>query len=88
MTKAVTSSIKQKDNKHALALTEMRTSNERDLQKIPQALATLSKRVDGISIREGNKGDGGDKKSGGGGNNVSRGGGGGYHNTSGKNDNK
>ena len=53
-----------------------------------QALATLSKRVDGLAIREDNKGDGGNNKSGGCGNNGGRGGGGGNHNTSGKNDKK
>ena len=43
--------------------------------------------VDGLAIREGNKGYGGDNKSGGGGKNSGRGGGG-NHNTSGKNDNR
>ena len=60
----------------------MRTANECELQKILQALATLSKRVDALAIREGNKIDGGDNNSGGGGNNSCRGGGGGNHNTS------
>ena len=41
--------------------------------------------VDGLAIREGNKGYGGDNKSGGGGKNSGRGGGG-NHNTSGKDD--
>ena len=44
-------------------------------------------RVNGLAIREGNKGDGGDNKSRGGEKNGGRGGGG-NHNTSGKNDNK
>ena len=86
--KAVTSTIQQKDNEHALALTEMRTVNKREIQKILQAIDTLSKRVDVIAIREGNKGDGGDNKNGGGVNNGGRCGGGGNHNTSGKNDNR
>ena len=38
-----------------------------------QALVTLSKRVDILAIREGNKVDGGDNKSVGGGNNGGRG---------------
>ena len=76
----VTATTQQKDNKHALTLTELRTANEREMQKTPQELTTLSKRVDRISIREGNKGDGE--------NNGGRGDGGGNHNTSGKNDNK
>ena len=66
----------------------MHTVNECELQKILQALATLSKRVDGLAIREVNKRDGGGNKGGGGGNNGNRGGGGGNHNTSGKKDNK
>ena len=66
----------------------MRTANERELQKISQALATHSKRVNGLAIREGNKGDDGNKKGGGGGNKGNRGGGSGYHNASVKNDNK
>ena len=88
ITTAVTAAIQQKNNKHALALTEMRTANERELQKILQALAPLSKRVNGLAFREGNKGDRGDKKGGGGGNNGDRGGGGDNHNASGKNYNK
>ena len=88
ITTAVTAAIQQKDNNHALSLTEMRTANESKMQKISQAIATLSKRVDGLSIIEGNKWDGGKNKSGGGGNNGNRGGGGGNHNTSRKNDNK
>ena len=63
---AVTSTIQQKDKQHALVLTEMRIANERELQKISQALATVRKRVDRLAIRKGNKGDGGDNKSGGG----------------------
>ena len=59
---AVTAAIQQKDNEHALALMKMRTANKRELQKMSQALATLSNRVDGIAIREGNKGDSRDKK--------------------------
>ena len=73
ITKSVTAAIQQKYNKHALALTEMRTANENELQKILQALATLSKRVDRLAIREGNKVDGGDNKSVGCGNNGGRG---------------
>ena len=88
ITKAVTAAIQQKDNKHSLALTEMRTTNKRELQKISPALVTLSKRVNGTAIRKGNKGDGGDKKSGGSGNNGGRGGGDGNHNTSGKENNR
>ena len=61
----------------------MRTANERELQKMSQALATLSKIVHILAIREGNKGDGGNNKGGGGGNNSDRGGGGGNHKTSG-----
>ena len=86
--KSITAAIQQKDNEHALALTETRTAKKRELQKISQALVTLSKRVDGLAIREGNKWDGGNNKSGVGGNNGVRVGGGGNHNTSGKNDNK
>ena len=82
ITTAVTATIQLKDNENALALTEMRTANECELQKILQALATLSKRVDVLAIREGNKIDGGDNKSGGGGNNDGRGDGGVNHNTS------
>ena len=37
ITKFVTAAIQQKYNKHALALTEMRTANEHKLQKILQA---------------------------------------------------
>ena len=85
---AVTAVIKKKGNDNAPVLTEMRTAKERELQNISQALATLSKRVNGLAIREDNKGDGGNKKGGGGGNNGDRGGGGGNHNASGKNDNK
>ena len=66
----------------------MRTTNKYELQKILQVLVTLSKIVDGLAIREGNKGDGGDNKGRGGGKNGDRGGGGGNHNTSGKNDNR
>ena len=88
ITTSVTAAIQQKDNKYALALTEIFTANKRKLQKISQALATLNKRVDGLAIREGNNGDGGDNKSESGGNNRDRGSGGGNHNTSGKNDNK
>ena len=88
ITKAVTTTIQHKDNKHALALMEKRTANKCDLQNILQAIANLSKRVYGLAIREGNKGDGGDNKSGGGGNNGGRCGGGFNHNTSGKDDNK
>ena len=55
ITTAVTAAIQQKDNNHALSLTEMRTANESKMQKISQAIATLSKRVDGLSIIEGNK---------------------------------
>ena len=84
-----TAAIKQKkDNEHALTLTEMRTANKYELQKISQALPTLSKRVDVLAIREGNKGDVSDNKSKGNSNIGGRGGGGGNHNTSGKNDNK
>ena len=53
--KYITAAIQQKDNEHALALTEMRTAKKRELQKTSQALVTLSKRVDGLAIREGNK---------------------------------
>ena len=88
ITSGVTAAIEKKDNEDALALTEMSTANKRELQKVLQKLATLSKRVDGLAIREDNKGDGRYNKSGGGGNNGSRGGGGGNHNTSRKNDNK
>ena len=68
----VTASIQQKDNEHALALTEIYSVNERNLQKISQAIATLRKRVDGLAIREGNKGDGSNKKRGDDGNNGDR----------------
>ena len=88
ITKSVTAAIPKKYNKHALALTEVCTANEHDLQKILQAFATLSKRFNGLAIKEGNKGDSGDKKGGGGGNNGNRGGGGDNHNASGKNYNK
>ena len=88
ITTAVTAAIRQKDNEHGLALLEMRTANKRELQKVLQKLATLSKRVDGLAIREDNKGDGGYNKSGGGGNNGRKGGDGGNHNTSRKNNNK
>ena len=60
----------------------MHTAKERELQKISQALTTISKRVNGLSLREGNKVDGGDNKSGGGGNNSGIGVGGGNHNIS------
>ena len=86
--KAVTTSIQQKDNEHALAPREMNTANKRELKKILQALATLSKRVDGIATREGNKGGSRDNKSGGVISNRDRGSGGSNHNPSGKNDNK
>ena len=33
ITTAITAAIQEKDNKHALALTEMRTANKRDLKK-------------------------------------------------------
>ena len=82
ITTAVTSAIQQKDNENELMLTEMRTANEQELQKILQALATLRKRVDGLATREGNKGDGGDNRIGGSRNNGGRGGGDGNHNTS------
>ena len=59
----------------------MRTANKYELQKILQVLVTLSKIVDGLAIREGNKGDGGDNKGKGWGKNGDRGGGGGNHNT-------
>ena len=49
--KAVTTSIQQKDNEHALAPREMNTANKRELKKILQVLATLSKRVDELAIR-------------------------------------
>ena len=88
ITKAVTATIQQKDKEHPLALTEMRTASKCKLQKISQAIDTLSKRVDGLVIREGNKGDGGVNKNGGGGNNLVRGGGGGKHNTISKSHNK
>ena len=88
ITTAVTAAIEKKDNEHALTFMEMRGANEHKLQNILQALANLSKRVDGLAIREGNNGDGGDNKSESGGNNRDRGSGGGNHNTSGKNDNK
>ena len=88
ITTAGTAAIQQKDNEHALALTEIFTANKRKLQKISQALATLNERVNGLAIREGNKGDGGDNKSGGGGNKGDKGIGGGNHNTNGKDDNK
>ena len=88
ITTAVNAAIQQKDNENALDLTEIRTANERKLQKILQALATLRKIVDGLAIREGNKKDSGYNKSGGGGNNGGRGSGGGNHKTSDKNDNK
>ena len=45
-----------------LARTEMRTANKCELQNISQALATLSKRFHGLSIKEGNKGDGSNNK--------------------------
>ena len=88
ITTSVTAAIQQKDNKYALTLTEMRTTNERELQKISQALATLNKRVEVLATIENNKGDGGDNKSGGDGNNGGRGGCGGNYNSSGKNYNK
>ena len=88
ITTAGTAAIQQKYNKYALALTEIFTANKRKLQKISQALATLNERVNGLAIREGNKGDGGDNKSGGGGNKGDKGIGGGNHNTNGKDDNK
>ena len=48
ITKKVTATIQQKYNEHPLALTDMCTANKRELQKISQALATLSKRVNGL----------------------------------------
>ena len=83
ITTDVTAAIPKKYNNHVLALTEMRTANESELQKILQALTTLSKRVGRLAIREGNKGYCGDNKGGGRGKNDDRGGGGGNHNTSG-----
>ena len=53
-----------------------------------QALGTLSKRVNGLAIREGNKGDSGYKKIEGDSKNGDRDDGGGNYNTSGKNDSK
>ena len=66
----------------------MRTANERELQEVLQAFATLSKKADGLAIREGNKGDGGYEESKGDIKNGDRDGGGGNYNTSGKNDSK
>ena len=50
ITKAVTANTQQKDNEHTLALTEIRTANEHELQKVLQVLANLSKRVDRLAI--------------------------------------
>ena len=45
ITTAVTAVIQQKDNKHTLVITEMRTTNERELQKIPHALSPSARKL-------------------------------------------